>query len=168
MRSDDQGIIWKAYSNNGVPISSRTPLERSRVNDCAGSGERVRRFGSDARYTIHYQYTDTSAGTYWCATFVESENDDSSACHHRGGTRFEDAKWFRGWNTDRSSVSQCPDGDCCRTVSDEMAERWNGNAWPSVRPNSHVLAAMPVETIPGVDMVEIYEFLTDQDDAAFQ
>jgi hypothetical protein len=31
-----------------------------------------------------------------------------------------------------------------------------------------VLAAMPVETIPGVDMVEIYEFLTDQEDIAFQ
>ena len=44
-----------------------------------------------------------------------------------------------------------------------MAERWNGHAWPSVRPNSHVLAAMPVETIPGVDMVEIYEFLNSQE-----
>jgi hypothetical protein len=32
-----------------------------------------------------------------------------------------------------------------------------------VRPNSHVLAAMPVETIPGVDMVEIYEFLNTQE-----
>lgn len=49
-----------------------------------------------------------------------------------------------------------------------MAARWSGNAWPSVGPNSHVLAAMPVETIPGVDLVEIYEFLTEQQDAAFQ
>jgi hypothetical protein len=31
--------------------------------------------------------------------------------------------------------------------------------WSSVRPNSHVLAAMPVETIPGVDRAEIYDFL---------
>jgi hypothetical protein len=30
-----------------------------------------------------------------------------------------------------------------------------------VRPNSHVLAAMPVETIPGVDLTEVYEFLDD-------
>jgi hypothetical protein len=31
-----------------------------------------------------------------------------------------------------------------------------------VRPNSHVLAAMPVETVPGVDVTEIYEFLDHQ------
>jgi len=165
VRSDDQGIIWKAYSNNGVPFpkNSSGAIEGQRL--CREWGTR-QAFVSDARYTIHYQYTDTSAGTFWCATFVESENESPRAI--TVGARFEDAKWFRGWNTDRRSVSQCPEGDCCRTVSDEMAERWNGNAWPSVRPNSHVLAAMPVETIPGVDMVEIYEFLTDQEDSAFQ
>jgi len=165
VRSDDQGIIWKAYSNNGVPFpkNSAGAIEGQRL--CREWGTR-QAFVSDARYTIHYQYTDTSSGTYWCATFVETENDAPRAI--TVGARFEDAKWFRGWNTDRRSVSQCPDGECCRTVTEIMAERWNGNAWPSVRPNSHVLAAMPVETIPGVDMVEIYEFLTDQDDASFQ
>jgi hypothetical protein len=49
-----------------------------------------------------------------------------------------------------------------------MAEQWLGFARPSVRPNSHMLAAMPVETIPGVDMVEILEFLTEQEHEAFQ
>jgi len=165
VRSDDQGIIWKAYSNNGVPFpkNSAGAIEGQRL--CREWGTR-QAFISDARYTIHYQYTDTASGTYWCATFVETEDVSPRAI--TVGARFEDAKWFRGWNTDRRSVSKCPDGDCCRTVSEQMAQRWNGNAWPSVRPNSHVLAAMPVETIPGVDMVEIYEFLTDQDDVAFQ
>ncbi len=165
VRSDDQGIIWKAYSNNGVPFpkNSAGAIEGQRL--CREWGTR-QAFVSDARYTIHYQYTDTSSVTYWCATFVEAENEAPRAI--TVGARFEDAKWFRGWNTDRRSVSLCPDGDCCRTVTEEMAERWNGYAWPSVRPNSHVLAAMPVETIPGVDMVEIYEFLTDQDGASFQ
>ncbi|MDK1018784.1 MAG: XRE family transcriptional regulator [Actinomycetota bacterium] len=165
VRSDEQGIIWKAYANNGVPFpkNSAGAIEGQRL--CREWGTR-QAFTSEAKYTIHYQYTDTSAGTFWCATFVETKSEPASAI--TVGARFEDAKWFRGWNTDRRSASQCPDGDCCRTVSDAMAERWNGNSWPSVRPNSHVLAAMPVETVPGVDMVEIYEFLTRQDDAAFQ
>ncbi|MFV2000797.1 MAG: helix-turn-helix domain-containing protein [Acidimicrobiia bacterium] len=165
VRSDDQGIIWKAYSNNGVPFpkNSAGAIEGQRL--CKEWGTR-QAFNSDARYTIHYQYTDTSSGTFWCATFVESANDPPHAI--TVGVRFEDAKWFRGWNTDRRSVSNCPDGECCRFVSEHAAERWNGYAWPSVRPNSHVLAAMPVETIPGVDMVEIYDFLTQQEDGSFQ
>ena len=165
VRSDDQGIIWKAYSNNGVPFPANSigAIEVQRL--CREWGTR-QAFVSDARYTIHYQYTDTSEGTFWCATFVETVDEPYAAI--TVGVRFEEAKWFRGWNTDRRSTSDCPDGECCRTVTDRMAERWNGNSWSSVRPNSHVLAAMPVETIPGVDMVEIYEFLTNQENAAFR
>jgi hypothetical protein len=33
-----------------------------------------------------------------------------------------------------------------------------------VAPNSHMLAAMPIETIPGVDVVEIYDFLDRHED----
>jgi predicted transcriptional regulator/transcriptional regulator with XRE-family HTH domain len=164
VRSDDQGIIWKAYENNGVPFprNSAGAIEGQRL--CREWGTR-QAFSSDARFTIHYQYTDTKAGTFWCATFVEANREPPSAI--TVGARFEDAKWFRGWNTERRSVSGCPDGDCCRRVSDDMASHWDGYARPSVKPNSHVLAAMPVETIPGVDMVEIYEFLTRQEDAAY-
>ena len=164
LRSDDQGIIWKAYANNGVPFpqNSAGAIEGQRL--CREWGTR-QAFVSESRFTIHYQYTDTSVGTFWCATFVEAGHEPAHAI--TVGTRFEDARWFRGWNTERHSVSRCPEGACCRSVSDDAAARWNGHAWPSVRPNSHVLAAMPVETIPGVDMVEIYEFLTAQEDSAF-
>jgi len=165
VRSDDQGIIWKAWANNGVPFpkNSAGAIEGQRL--CREWGTR-QAFSSNARYTIHYQYTDTATGTFWCATFVETSREPSSAI--TVGVRFEDAKWFRGWNTERRSVSGCPDGDCCRHISDDMAEHWLGYARPSVRPNSHMLAAMPVETIPGVDIVEILEFLTDQESEAFQ
>jgi XRE family transcriptional regulator, fatty acid utilization regulator len=164
VRSDDQGIIWKAYENNGVPFprNSAGAIEGQRL--CREWGTR-QAFLSDARYTIHYQYTDTAHGTFWCATFVETSREPASAI--TVGVRFEDSKWFRGWNTERRSVSGCPDGDCCRRVSEEMATHWNGFARPSVKPNSHVLAAMPVETIPGVDMVEIYEFLSKQEHEAY-
>ena len=165
VRSDDQGIIWKAYANNGVPFpkNSLGAIEGQRL--CREWGTR-QAFLSDARYTIHYQYTDTPVGSYWCATFVEAARQPPSAI--TVGVRFEDAKWFRGWNTERRSVSKCPDGDCCRRVSEDMADHWVGYARPSVRPNSHMLAAMPVETIPGVDMVEIFEFLSKQEDEAYQ
>ena len=165
VRSDDQGIIWKAWENNAVPFpkNSAGAIEGQRL--CREWGTR-QAFSSSSRYTIHYQYTDTTTGTFWCATFVETAREPASAI--TVGVRFEDAKWFRGWNTERRSVSGCPDGDCCRRISDEMAEQWLGFARPSVRPNSHMLAAMPVETIPGVDMVEILEFLTEQEHEAFQ
>ncbi len=79
------------------------------------------------------------------------------------GATFDEAQYFRGRQTDRHSVSRCPDPSCCRDPpAGDLASRWEGWAWPSVRPNSHVLAAMPVETIPGVDLTEMYEFLDAQ------
>jgi hypothetical protein len=155
LRSDEQGIIWKAYENDDVPFprNSVGAIEGQRL--CREWGTR-QAFASEARYAIHYQYTDTSVGTFWCATFVEDEAGPPVAV--TTGVRFEDARWFRGWDTRRHSISGCPDGDCCR-VDRGLDTRWDGMVWSSVRPNSHMLAAMPVETIPGVDRVEILEFL---------
>jgi predicted transcriptional regulator len=156
VRSDELGIIWKAYENNGVPFprNSVGAIEGQRL--CREWGTR-KAFRADDRYTIHYQYTDTPIGTFWCSTRI----DDSRQPPHAitVGVGFKDAQFFRGRETNRRSESRCPDGVCCRRPSDELAERWDGWAFPSVRPNSHVLAAMPVETIPGVDATEIYEFL---------
>jgi predicted transcriptional regulator/DNA-binding XRE family transcriptional regulator len=154
VRSDEQGIIWKAYENNGVPFSSNSigAIEGQRL--CRQWGTR-QAFRSEDKFSIHYQYTDTPAGTFWCGTHV----DERRMAAVTVGVRFEDAGYFRGHDTDRRSISGCPDGACCRMPSEELAQRWSGMAWPSVRPNSHVLAAMPVETVPGVDTIEIYEFL---------
>jgi hypothetical protein len=154
VRSDEQGIIWKAYENNDVPFPQNSvgAIEGQRL--CREWGTR-QAFHSEDKFSIHYQYTDTPAGSYWCATHV----DENRIAAITVGTRFEDARYFRGWDTDRHSVSRCPDGDCCRLPPEDLATRWNGMAWPSVRPNSHMLAAMPVETIPGVDMTELFEFL---------
>lgn len=154
VRSDEQGIIWKAYENNGVPFprNSVGAIEGQRL--CKEWGTRAA-FRSASRYAIHYQYTDTPTGTFWCATFVEEDRRPPVAI--TTGVRFEDAKWFRGWDTDRHSVSRCPDGPCCRRPPAALAARWEGWVWPSVAPNSHVLAAVPVETRP--DLVEVYEFV---------
>ncbi len=156
VRSDELGIIWKAYENDGVPFprNSVGAIEGQRL--CREWGTR-RAFRSDDRYSIRYQYTDTSAGTFWCSTRVDDTREPPHAI--TVGVRFKDAQYFRGRETNLRSVSNCPDGVCCRRPSDELAARWEGWAFPSVRPNSHVLAAMPVETVPGVDTTEIYEFL---------
>lgn len=156
VRSDEEGIIWKAYENNDVPFprNSVGAIEGQRL--CREWGTR-QAFHSVDKFAIHYQYTDTDNGTWWCGTHVEAGRDPLSAI--TVGVRFDDAKHFRGHGTDRHSVSRCPDGNCCRRPSDALAARWDSFALPSVRPNSHVLAAMPVETIPGVDVAEMYEFL---------
>jgi transcriptional regulator with XRE-family HTH domain len=165
VRSDELGIIWKAYENNDVPFPKNSvgAIEGQRL--CREWGTR-QAFLSESRYTIHYQYTDTRSGTYWCATFVEEEREPSRAI--TTGVRFEDARYFRGWDTKRHSVSMCTDTHDCRRPDEALAARWDGMAWPSVAPNSHVLAAMPVETIPGVDRVELYEFLDRQEQLAYE
>ncbi len=156
VRSDEEGIIWKAYENNDVPFprNSVGAIEGQRL--CREWGTR-QAFHSADKFAIHYQYTDTDNGTWWCGTHVEVGRDPLSAI--TVGVKFDDAKHFRGHGTDRHSVSRCPDGNCCRRPSEALAARWDSFALPSVRPNSHVLAAMPVETIPGVDVAEMYEFL---------
>jgi predicted transcriptional regulator/DNA-binding XRE family transcriptional regulator len=159
VRSDEQGIIWKAYENNGVPFprNSVGAIEGQRL--CREWGTR-QAFHSEDKFSMHYQYTDTSAGTFWCGTHVDPAQEPHAAI--TVGARFDDAQFFRGRQTNRHSVSRCPDPTCCRQPAGDLASRWEGWAWPSVRPNSHVLAAMPVETIPGVDLTELYEFLDRQ------
>jgi predicted transcriptional regulator len=156
VRSDEAGIIWKAYENDDVPFprNSVGAIEGQRL--CREWGTR-QVFESDDKFSMHYQYTDTAGGTYWCATHVDAGREPVAAI--TVGVGFDDAQFFRGRQTNRHSVSNCPDGDCCRRPPADLAERWEGWAWSSVRPNSHVLAAMPVETVPGVDVTEIYEFL---------
>ena len=158
VRSDEQGIIWKAYENNGVPFprNSVGAIEGQRL--CREWGTR-QAFHSTDKFSIHYQYTDTPVGTFWCGTHVDERRLGAITV----GVRFEEARFFRGRDTDRHSVSHCPDGECCRVPPPELAQRWATMSWPSVRPNSHVLAAMPVETIPGVDPTELYEFLQRHD-----
>lgn len=154
IRSDELGTTWKAYANNGIPLPKNSvgAIEGQRL--CRQWGAR-QAFDSEDKFSMHYQYTDTSAGTYWCGTHIDAERMSAITV----GAAFDDAQHFRGRETDRHATSKCPDGDCCRRPPAELSERWKGYSWPSVRPNSHLLAAMPIDTIPGVDMVEVFEFL---------
>jgi XRE family transcriptional regulator, fatty acid utilization regulator len=156
LRSDEEGVIWKAYANDGFPFPSDA--------DGAIEGQLVCRelgaaqvFGSEHKFSVHYQHTQTNAGAYWSATYLEVGHGPMHAVTIGAGEG--DSRYFRGRDTDRRARSRCPEGPCCRRPSPELALRWSGRAWPSPRPHSHVLAALPAGTFPGVDLPEIYEFL---------
>lgn len=156
VRSDGDGIIWKAYENDDVPFPSDPDgaIEGQRL--CRRWGTR-RVFTSPQQFATHYQYTDTPAGTFWCGTYLEAGREPRHAV--TVGARFSDSLYFRGRATANHVESQCPEGACCRTPPPDMAARWDTYAWPSPRPHSHVLAALPTGTFPGVDVTEAYEFL---------
>jgi transcriptional regulator with XRE-family HTH domain len=156
VRSDAEGLIWKAMENDGVPFPTAIDggIEGQRL--CRQWGTR-QVFHSDDKFAVHYQYTDTPKGTFWCATHVEADGDS----HHAitVGTAEEDAEAFRGSDTPRHAVSRCPDGRCCGRPSAAAAARWQGRVWAAPSAHSHVPAAMPTGAFPGVDVTEVYDFL---------
>lgn len=156
VRTDESGTIFKAYENDGVvfPADAHGAIEGQRV--CRNWGAR-RVFRSAEKFSIHYQYTDTPTGSFFCVNHVEAGRDP----HHAVtvGTPVAEARWFRGRLTSQRTTSGCPDGACCQRPPADLAARWEGYAWPSARAHSHVLAAMPAGTFPGVDTTDVYAFL---------
>ncbi len=160
VRSDELGVIWKAYGNSGVPFPTAPDgsIEGQRL--CRQWGTRTA-FHSEDKFGIHYQYTDTPSGTFWCATHLEVDGEPPHAI--TVGTRFEDARFFRGSDTDRHTTSNCPDGECCRRPPGALAEQWAGLSWPSARAAALNPLGVPSGSLPGVDLTEIYEFLESMD-----
>ncbi|OYO24724.1 XRE family transcriptional regulator [Enemella dayhoffiae] len=148
----DSGIIYKAYENDGVsfPADHTGAIEGQPV--CRYWTSR-QVFDAEDKFNAFDQYTDTPAGTFWCTARVEK---DFSTCI---GVPYVHAKWFRGRVTRERSKSGCPDESCCRRPPSELAREWAGNAWPSARAHSHLLAALPPGAFPGVDETEVYTFL---------
>ena len=156
MRSDEEGVIWKAYENDGVPLPSDASGVIEGQRACRQWAAR-QAFGSTDRFFEHPQYTDTPAGRFWCATYVETDRQPQEAVTI--GTRAEDAHYFRGHDTTRRRISRCPEEGCCRRPPADLDTRWQGKAWPSPQAHSYVLAALPAGAFPGVDLNEVYDFL---------
>jgi len=161
LRSDLEGTVWKAYENDGVPLPADDDgsVEGNRL--CRHWGTR-QAFGSEDSFALHAQYTATPAGRYWCVTHVEADRQPFHAV--TVGTSADQARFFRGNDTTRSTVSGCPDAQCCRQPTPSARNRWAGVAWPSASDRSHVVSGLPVDRapfrrFPGVDMVDVYEFL---------
>ena len=156
LRVDGAGAISRVYENDGLPVP----------HDVTGSveGQIVCRrwsarsaFGEHNRTTAHYQYTDTPAGTFWCSTQTGSTSDGEFSI--TVGVPFDDAKWFRGRETQKRGVSTCPDESCCRRPPAEVTSRWEGKAWPSARVHMQMFSPLPRGAFPGVDDSEVYAFL---------
>lgn len=161
LRSDVEGTVWKAYENDGVPLPADEDgtIEGNRL--CRQWGTR-QAFGSEDSFALHAQYTATPSGRYWCVTHVEADRRPFHAV--TVGTSADQARFFRGSDTTRSSVSGCPDPSCCRLPPAAARNRWEGVAWPSASDRSHVVSGLPVDKqpftrFPGVDLVDVYEFL---------
>ena len=150
------GIIHKAWSNDGIlfPTDHTGAVEGQRA--CRYFSAR-QAFSATNRLLTHFQYTDTPAGTFWCSARVEGSADGEFSIAF--GVPYEHVKWFRGRDTDVRKTSQCPDPTCCQQPPESLARTWEGQSWPSARPASHMLAAMPAGAFPGVDETEVYRFL---------
>ena len=156
VKNDASGVIYKAYENDGVvfPADPSGAIEGQRM--CRQwSGRQV--FGAADRFSPYCQYSDIPSGTYFCVAQVDPRADRGFAITL--GVPFADSRWFRGRETTVRMRSACPDGECCARPPAVLAERWEGNAWPSARAHSHILAALPAGSFPGVDDADIYEFL---------
>jgi XRE family transcriptional regulator, fatty acid utilization regulator len=160
-RSDPEGLLWKAYENDGVglPADADGTIEGQRL--CRWWSSR-QAFESEDSYALHYQYTETTNGTFWCVTHIDIDRDRGDAITI--GTNEEWARWFRGSDTSRRAVSTCPDPACCRQPAPDAVARWEGVAWPSARDHSHFVSGLPTDTVvfsphPGVALTDVYAFL---------
>ncbi len=156
IRVGGDGAISKAYENDGLPL----PM------DVTGSveGEIVcrhwsarRAFVRTNRTTEFYQYTDTPKGTFFESTQIGTSASEEFSITI--GVPFDEAKWFRGRETQRREQSRCPDASCCRRPPEELAAHWSGKAWSSAKVHAHIFSPLPSGTFPGVDDRELYEFL---------
>ncbi|MDH3706610.1 MAG: helix-turn-helix domain-containing protein [Acidimicrobiia bacterium] len=161
LRTDPDGVITKGYENDGIPF----PCD----HDGALEGERVSRqwgarqaWNSSENFLLHYQYTDTDAGAFWCVTYIENQGDRTPFAITLGTTE-EHAHHFRGSETIRRLVAAPHDS----APDPDLLARWEGVAWPSAAERSHVLTALPpagraFSPFPGVDLVDVYRFLERQ------
>jgi predicted transcriptional regulator/DNA-binding XRE family transcriptional regulator len=155
-RTDASGTIYKAYENDALPFpTDATGAIEGQLACRQFSSRRV--FASTDRYGTYTQFTDTPNGTYFCTSHVEPAGGSEFAV--TVGVPFQHARWFRGSDTHRRRKSGCPSPACCRRPPAELASKWEGQAWPSARAHSHLLAALPPGTFPGVDTTDVYGFL---------
>jgi len=160
-RSDPEGLLWKAYENDGVllPADIDGTVEGQRL--CRWWSSR-QAFESEDSYALHYQRTETLSGTFWCVTHVDLDQERGDAITL--GTVDAESHWFRGSDTTRHAVSTCPDPSCCRQPPADATARWGEASWPSARDHSGFVSGLPTDTVvfspyPGVELIDVYGFL---------
>lgn len=156
MRVHRSGIVYKAYENDGVrfPVDVTGAIEGQPV---------CRHWTARAVFSVpqdggaYCQYTDTPAGTFWCTAMIDPVEQGEFSVSV--GVPYASVRWFRGQETRARGRSRCPDEDCCRTPPADLADRWSGRVMASARAHTHLLAALPPGTFPGVDDTEVMGFV---------
>jgi transcriptional regulator with XRE-family HTH domain len=156
LRVGDDGAVYKAYENDGLALPEDVHGATEGQIVCRRWSAREA-FARTNRTTEYYQYTDTQEGTFWESTQIGTSATDEFSI--TVGAAFDDAKWFRGRETNQRKKSTCPDSECCKKPDQAMREKWSGKAWTSARLQAHVLSPLQAGTFPGVDDVELFEFL---------
>lgn len=156
LRVADDGTVAKAYENDGLrlPVDVTGSVEGRAV--CRQWSAR-RAFTRVNRTTEYYQYTDTPEGTFFESTQTGTGSADEFSITI--GVPFDEAKWFRGRETDERAASRCPDPRCCVEPPHDLAARWGARSWSSAKVHAQVFASLPSGRFPGVDDRELYEFL---------
>ena len=158
LRTDSEGVISKAYENDGLPFPT--------ASDGALEGERIPRqwgarqaWGARGHFLLHEQYTVLDDGEYFCITYIETENDRNPYAITLG-TSARHARRFRGSETLRRAHARRADIQ----PDPELERAWADVAWPSAAERSHVLSALPSSQrsfvpFPGIDLLDVYRFL---------
>ncbi len=156
LRVDGSGAISRVYENDELPLPMDVTGSVEGQIVCRRFAARSA-FGEQNRTTEQYQYTDTPAGTFWCSSQTGTTSDGEFSI--TVGVPFDDARWFRGRQTQKRAVSTCPDESCCRLPDADLTRRWEGKAWPSARVHMQMFSPLPRGAFPGVDDGEVYAFL---------
>lgn len=156
LRVGNEGAVYKAYENDGLPIPTDVTGSVEGQRLCRNWSARVA-LERVSRTTEYYQYTDTPGGTFWESTQTGSGVDGNFSI--TVGVPFTESKWFRGRDTGDRKVSTCPDPNCCVLPSDRLTAKWSGNTWASAAMHSRVLTPVHHGTFPGVDDRAVFEFL---------
>lgn len=156
LRVDGSGAITRVFENDDLPVPMDVTGSVEGQIVCREFAARSA-FAQQNRTVEHYQYTDTPAGTFWCSSQTGRTSDGEFSI--TVGVPFDDARWFRGRETQKRAVSACPDESCCRRPDAAAAQRWDGKAWPSARVHMQMFSPLPRGEFPGVDDGEVYAFL---------
>jgi XRE family transcriptional regulator, fatty acid utilization regulator len=157
LRTDSDGTILKAYENDGIrfPTDVEGGIEGQRVP--SQWPERQAWESSDS-FALHYQHTVIDDEPYWSVTHLDTDASVAITV----GTSGEQAQVFRGSETLRRITARVAHANAA------LAARWEGAAWPSAAERSVVLAALPpaerpFSPHPGVDLIDVYRFLDQQE-----
>jgi len=154
VRNDTSGRIWKAYQNDDAPLPAEAEGGSEAHTLCRRWGA-VSAFSSADRFDIHYQFTDTPAGSYWCATHISPDLSDHALTV---GVKFEHARLFRGRRTSRQEVSTCPDVACCRRTKPDLEAKWAGAVRTEPRLQERLLGLLAPGIAGAPHAGEVIEF----------